>query len=65
MKQQRGRSPLVESTHKPETPREFSKMPRSEDQIRTDLRAQLEEMHKHYLEKWVWPRLGDGNARRE
>lgn len=38
---------------------------RTEEAIRADLRAQLENMHKHYLEKWVWPHLESSNARRE
>jgi hypothetical protein len=45
----------MESSHKPDKVRDFDKMPRSEDQIRDDLREQLEAMHLRYLRKWVWP----------
>lgn len=40
----------MEPSHKPQTPRAFDTMPRSEDQIRDTLREQLETMWK----RWPW-----------
>jgi hypothetical protein len=44
----------MESSHKPEMPEPMLAW-RTEDQIREDLRKQLEEIHLRYLKKWVWP----------
>jgi hypothetical protein len=46
----------LESSWRLEQPKPLDRTKiRTEDEIREDLRQQLKEIHKRYLEKWVYP----------